>query len=36
MIKTLILLSNFTEKSAKPLSRFSNSQIKRHDSVGVY
>jgi len=34
MIKTVLILSNFAEKGAKSLSRFSHSQIKRHDSVG--
>ena len=35
MMKTVILSTNFAEKGAKPLLRFSHLQINRHDSVGT-
>jgi hypothetical protein len=35
MMKTVILSTNFAEKGAKPLLRFSHLQINRHDSVGI-
>lgn len=35
MMKTVILSTNFAEKGAKPLLRFSHLQITRHDSIGI-
>jgi|GEM_PF-7115233 len=35
MMKTVIRSTNFFEKGAKPLLRFSHLQINRHDSVGI-
>ena len=35
MMKTVTLSTNFAEKGAKPLLRFSHLQINRHDSVGI-